>query len=224
MKLIGRDTDLALVSQHVRTGRNLAIWGAEGIGKTELVSTAVERLPGVLYCADTSTLKTACESLLTQLGLSLRRADNIRRKRTILEATSGRQFCFVFDQVGHVTPKLLSLSEAVHDSHPMLLAARSLAWTDTGHLKMILWDFDRLGLTNLRETEARLLVESKSVRLDLHLPDLPQFARELWRLTRGNPRRIVELCEQAASGRYMFGRRMSTKPLELDCRIDKLGV
>ena len=224
MKLIGRDTELGIVREHVRTSRNLAIWGAEGVGKTALVSEAIAGKRDVLYCADASTLKAACESLLAALGLTVAGADNIQRKRAILNATRGKRFCFIFDHVGHVTPKLLSLLESIHDSHPIMVVARSLAWKDTGHLKLILWDFHTLELGNLRESAARQLVAAEVTRLGLSVPDRRQLAREFMRLSRGNPRRIVELCAQASRGRYVFGDRLSSNLLDLDRRIHELNL
>jgi NADPH:quinone reductase-like Zn-dependent oxidoreductase len=224
MKLAGRDKELAVVREHLRTGRNLAIWGTAGVGKTALVSEAIAGRPAVLYCAGTSTVKTACESLLAALGLTVRNADNIERKRAILKATRGKDCCFVLDHVGHVTPKLLSLLETIHDSHPMIVVTRSLAWSATGHLKMILWDFDQLELTNLHQADARRFMEAEASRLALKVPNRPQFMRELWRLSRGNPRLIVELYEQVAKGRYVFGGHLSTQLLDLDRRIRNLRV
>jgi hypothetical protein len=80
--MIGRDKELAVVREHLRDGKNLIVFGPPGIGKTALIREAA---PEVLYCADTGTLKSACESLLAQLGLSAP-ADNIARKRAILKA------------------------------------------------------------------------------------------------------------------------------------------
>src|SRR5208282_461587 len=118
-------------------------------------------------------------------------------------ATAGKKHCFIFDHVRHVTPKLLSLLENIHESHPMIVVSRSLAWKETGHLKMILWDFINLELHNLPERDACRLVEVETDRLALNLPDRRRFAREVWRLSRGNPRYILELCAQAGKGRYV---------------------
>jgi ABC-type arginine transport system ATPase subunit len=108
MNLIGREKEMAVVREHVCAGRNLVVCGPAGIGKTALVREAA---PEVLYCADTATLKTACESLLAQLGLMVGAADNVARKRAILKATAGKRRCFVFDHVSRVSPRLLSFLE-----------------------------------------------------------------------------------------------------------------
>jgi len=203
MKLIGREKELAIVREHVRAGRNLAVVGPAGVGKTALVREAV---PGARYCADSSTVKTVCESL------GFHAPDNIARKRALLRATAGGTQCFVFDHVGHVTPKLLSLLELIHESHPMIVVTRSLAWKEVGHLKMILWDFDTLELRNLPEREACRLADRETARLGIKVP-----AQDLWRLAHGHPGRILELCAQATKGRYV-----SAQLLDLDCRIAKL--
>lgn len=214
MNLVGRAKELAVVREHLRAGKNLVVSGSAGVGKTALVREAAS---DALYCADTSTLKTASESLLRQLGLAVSVADNVVRKRALLKATAGKNCCFIFDHVGRVSPKLLSFLENVHEAHPMIIVTRSLAWKETGHLKMILYDFDTLELRNLAEAPARQLIRSRTA--ELRLPDVAAFERDVWRLTRGNPGWIVTLCEQAGKGRYVFGGRTDLKLVELDRRI-----
>jgi len=221
--MIRRDAELKLVREHLRARKNLVVFGVEGVGKTALVAEAMRDRPDALYCADATTLKTACESLLAQLGLAVAEADNVRRKRAILKATAGKNCCFVFDHVGRVGPKLASFLDNIHESQPMIVVTRSLAWKDIGHLKMILYDFDTLKLTNLSETDTRQLVRAKIKQLSLTAPNPAEFEREVWRLSKGNPRLIIELCQQAAKRSYVFGGHLSTQLLDLDRRISKLN-
>jgi len=220
MNLIGRTAALDRVRSCLATGRNLVVAGPEGAGKTALVLEAVRGRPGILYCADTSTLKTACECLLVALGIAGAPADNVARKRMVLRAVRGRKTRFVFDHVGRVTPRLLSLLEAIHESHPLIIVTRSLAWPDIGHLKMILWDFDKLEIANLGAPDARRLVRAESERLGLRLPDARRFEREVCRLSHGNPRLILELCRRADAA----GPGLSARVLDLDRRIAALGL
>ncbi|MCX7825044.1 MAG: hypothetical protein N2689_05755 [Verrucomicrobiae bacterium] len=224
MKIIGRETELALVRNHLHMGRNLAIVGGEGVGKTALVKAAIAGLADTLYCDDTSTLKRACEPLLAQLGLSVETADNLERKRALLAATRGRRLTFVFDHVRAVGPKLLSLLELLRESHPMIVVARDLTSGEAGHLKIILWEFDRLELKPLDHAAAAELVRAQIKQLGLMLPDAAQFERDVLRLGAGNPRRIIELCQQASQGRYVFGGHTSTQLVDLDRRINELKL
>ena len=219
VNLIGRDSELETMRDHVRLGKNLAVVGPEGVGKTAMVTQAIAGLPDVLYCADTGTPKTACECLMTVLGESLAASNNIQRKRVVLAALRKHHCCIVFDHVPRVSPKLLSLLENLRESHPLVVVTRSLAWNDIGHLRMILWDFDTLELGGLRETAARRLVRAESHRLGLTVPDAQQFEHDVWRLSRGNPRALIALCEQAKRSRYVFGRRVNMRLLDLDRRI-----
>jgi len=224
MKLIGREDELHVVRQRVRAGKNIAIFGGEGVGKTALVTEAVEAAAGVVYCPDTSTLKTACESLLGRFGVRVTEADNLARKRAVLAAARGRRLTFVFDHVGWVGPKLLSLLALLRESHPLIVVTRDLAPAATGHLKMILWDFDKLELRPLDRAAALRLLQAQMKQLALTVPDARQFEHDVLCLAGGNPRRILELCEQAAQGRYVFGRRVSTQLMELDRRIRQLDL
>jgi len=220
----GRDAELKLVREHLRAGKNLVVFGAEGIGKTALVVEAVRDRPDALYCADTTTLKTACESLLAQLGLAVAEADNVQRKRAVLRALRRRRSVVVFDHVGRVSPKLLSLLENLHESHTLIVVTRSLAWKDIGHLKMILYDFYTLELTSLSEPDVGQLVRAQIKQLSLTVPNLAEFEHDLWWLSHGNPGCIVALCQQAKHGHYVFGRRLDTHLLDLDRRIRELDL
>jgi len=222
--LIGRERELAAVRKLLVAGKNFAIVGPEGVGKTALVLEATKDMPRVLYCADTSTLKKASESLLMQLGLSIAATDNIQRKRSILKATAGRKRCFVFDHVQYMPPKLFSLLDAIREAHQMVVVTRSLAWSEIGHLKMILWDFDRRQLNKLRQADAFQLIMTETERLGLEVPSPQQFARTVWRLSGGNPHTILDICARAARGHYIFGTHLSTQLLDLDRRIEKLHL
>ncbi len=222
MSLIGRHKELAVVREHLRAGRNLVVVGAIGVGKTALVSEALRDAPHALYCADTSTLKRGCESFLSQLNLTVTEADNIVRKHAILKATAGKNCCFVFDHVGWVGPKLLSFLEKVRQSHSMIVVTRSMAWSEMGHLRMILWDFDQIELAPLSREGTRQLLRARMKELKLRAPDPQRFEADVLRIAGHNLHVLMELCQQAASGRYVFGKHLSTQLLNLDRRIKEL--
>jgi hypothetical protein len=224
MSLIGRSKELAVVREHLRAGKNLVVFGAIGVGKTALVSEARRDAPNALYCADTSTLKRACESLLSQLNLTVLEADNIVRKRAILKATTGENCCFVFDQVGWVGPRLLSFLEKVRESHSMIVVTRSIAWSEMGHLRMILWDFDQVELAPLSHEATRQVLRARMKELQLRVPDPQQFEADVLRITGHNLHVLMELCQQAATGQYVFGKHLSTQLLNLDRRIKELPL
>jgi hypothetical protein len=224
MNLVGRDKELFAVREHLRTGKNLVVFGAEGIGKTALITEAVRDTPDALQCADSGTLKSACESLLAQLNLTVPEADNIVRKRAILKATAGKNCCFVFDHVGWVSPKLLSFLENVRESHSMIVVTRSIAWSEMGHLRMLLWDFDQLELEPLSREAMREVLRVQMKQLQLRVPDRNHFEADVLRIADHNLHVLTGLCQQAASGKYVFGKHLSTQLLDLDRRIKELGL
>jgi hypothetical protein len=121
-------------------------------------------------------------------------------------------------------PKLFSLLDAIREAHQMVVVTRSLAWSEIGHLKMILWDFDRRQLNKLRQADAFQLIMTETERLGLEVPSPQQFARTVWRLSGGNPHTILDICARAARGHYIFGTHLSTQLLDLDRRIEKLHL
>jgi hypothetical protein len=222
MNLIGRDNELQIVRSHLCAGKNLVIFGEEGVGKTALATEAIRGMSDVLYCADTSTLKTTCESLLQQLHIAALARDNIQRKRAVLNAVANKKCRFVFDHIARVGPKLLSFLENLCESHPTILITRTLASGKIGHLKMILWNFDKMELRNLSESRVAQLIDALSQKLNLNIPDPVRFRREIWQISHGNPHIIIDVCRQAARGHYVFGQHFSTKLMDLDRRINKI--
>jgi hypothetical protein len=221
MNLIGRDKELASVRKHLRDGKNLVVSGPAGVGKTALVTAAGAT---ALYCADTGTLKTACESLLAQLHLTVPAADNIVRKRAILKATAGKDCRFVFDHVGWVSPKLESFLENIRAAHPLIVVTRSIAWSEIGHLRMLLWNFDQLELAPLSHAATREILRAQMNQLQLCVPDHDHFEADVLRIAGHNLHVLMDLCRQAASGQYVFGKHLSTQLLNLDRRIKELGL
>ncbi|MBM3860829.1 MAG: ATP-binding protein [Verrucomicrobia bacterium] len=224
MASAGRDKELVIVREHVRNGKNLVVFGPEGVGKTALVTAAVNGMANVLYCADTATLKTACESLLAQLKLKVAEADNIVRKRAILQAAARKKRCFVFDNVGWVAPKLLSFLENIREKHSMVIVTRSIAWSDIGHLHLMLWDFDKLELAPLSRVATLQVLRAQMERLKLRVPDPAEFEANVLRLSGHNLHLLMKLCRQASTGKYVFGGHLSTSLLEIDRRIAELGT
>jgi AAA domain len=224
MNLIGRDKEVKFVRAHLRTGKNLVVFGKEGVGKTVLVREAIDEAPNALYCADATTLKAACESLLPQLKLSVPEADNIVRKRAILKATAGKKCCFVFDHVGWVSPKLLSFLEKIQESHCIIVVTRSIAWSDIGHLRMILWDFERLELASLSHEATLQVLRAQMCQLKLRVPDPEEFEANVLRITGHNLHVLTDLCRQAVVGKYVFGKHLSTQLLDIDRRIKGLDL
>lgn len=223
-KIIGRESALQTVLDCARRRKHLAVFGAEGVGKTALLENAIRELPEAIFCSDTSTLNSACDALLAPLGLPSSLTNKLQRKRAILQTVRGRRLCFFFDHVCWVAPQLLSFLDILRESHTLIIAARSLASADAGHLREILWDFEKLELRNLEEADARKLIRLQIEQRTLELPNPQQFERDVLRLSRGNPRIIVELCEQASKGHYVFGNHLSSSLLDLDRRINQLRI
>jgi len=224
MNLFGRDHELQILRKHLRTGRNLVVVGPEGVGKSALVTEAIRGQADALYCANTATLKSACESLLGQLRLAVPEADNVARKRAILKATAGKKCCFVFDHVGWVSPKLVSFLNNVHESHSMIIVTRSIAWSDMGHLKMILWDFDELEVMPLSRDAMLQSLRGQMKQLKLRVPNPQRFETDVLRIAGRNLHVLMELCQQATGDQYVFGKHLSTQLLNLDRRIKELDL
>jgi hypothetical protein len=89
---------------------------------------------------------------------------------------------------------------------------------------MILWDFDQLELTPLSHETTLEVLRARMKELKLRAPDPQQFEADVLRIAGHNLHVLMELCQQAASGKYVFGKHLSTQLLDLDRRIKGLGL
>lgn len=68
------------------------------------------------------------------------------------------------------------------------------------------------------------VVRAEMSRLRLRVPDREHFEAEAVRISRNNLHVLMQLCRLAAGGGYVFGKHFSTQLLDLDCRINRLGL
>ncbi len=208
--------------EHLRAHDHLLILGEAGMGETALVREAAAGLPDAIYCADSSKMSTICDLLLAQLGGQASSANNRERRRALANTLRGRRVSFILDHIGWVTPRLLAFFEYLRESHALVVITRNLRMDDTGHLHLILWRFATIELQPLDIAATRKLVSARVRELGVNVPDLTEFQRAVRRISRGNPRVIGGLCEQAKRGNYVFGDRFDVRLLDLDRRIREL--
>src|ERR1700722_15995684 len=124
-ELIGRDTELAEISNLVRAGRLVTLAGAGGIGKTRLALAVAGQLlsqfPDGVWLAEFSPLTDPSllpATLAAAIGLEL--GGGALTAQRVAQALAGRRLLVVLDTCEHVIDAAAAMAEAVVRAGPMI--------------------------------------------------------------------------------------------------------
>jgi len=226
--LIGRDKARNKIVDAVSQRKNLFLFAPESVGKTFIVKHVLEETgsKGILYSDDCSTIKTSLAGFLKgdyestflccQNILSLRKLfyKKIQKEKPYL----------VFDHLGRVGPKFFSYLENLLDEHPALFIARSSDPGEIGDLSLLLFSFDKMEVHNLNRKHAYELITYFIKCFSLVIDNADYFRKEVFRLSRGNPAAIREICRYAGKDEYKEGKVIKFRLLNLDRKIDSLNL
>ena len=198
------------------------------MGKTFIVKQVLEETGGrgVLYFDDSSTIKTTLAGFLKgDYDSSFLSCQNILSLRKLFYKKIQKEKPYlIFDHMGRVGPKFFSYLENLLDEHPALFIARSSNPGEIGDLSLLLFSFDKLEVHNLNRKYAYELITHfiESYRLVIDKADY--FRKEVFRLSRGNPGAIREICQYAGKDEYKVGKEIKFRLLNLDRKIDSLKL
>ncbi len=226
--LIGRNKERNEIVDAVSQRKNLFLFGLESVGKTCIVKHVLEETGGrgVLYSDDCSTIKTSLAGFLRgDCNATFLSCQNILSLRKLFYKKIKKENPYlVFDHIGCVGPKFFSYLENLLDEHPVLFIARSPDTGEIGDLSLLLYSFDKLEVHNLNRKYAYELITHfiESYRLVIDKTDY--FRKEVYRLSRGNPGAIREICQYAGKDVYKVGKEIKFRLLNLDRKIDALKL
>jgi AAA domain (dynein-related subfamily) len=223
--LIGREKECRLVGDLMRQRRNVLILGEEGVGKSAIVENVLSAcaLNNVLYSKHSATLK---ETLVNLVESAI--GDQHLQKKTIL---SLKNICYrlldrspeyvVLDHVAWVEPKFYGfLIYLIERKLPFIMVTRRSGKKNIGHLWKGLYDFERLEINNLDQPRACKLMDYYAECFDLNLDMEADFRKEIFSISKGNPRVIKELCCLARDEKYKAKGYIDVKLMDLDRRIN----
>jgi hypothetical protein len=68
------------------------------------------------------------------------------------------------------------------------------------------------------------VLRAQMKKLKLRAPDPQEFEADVLRIAGHNLHGLMDLCQQAASGQYVFGKHLSAQLVNLDRRIKELRL
>ena len=223
--LIGRGDERRALNELIQQRKSVLILGDEGVGKSALLEDALANsgIKNILYSKRSTTLKETLVNLLqsaTNLA-HLPKQNILALKKNCYELLAARPEYVVLDHIVWVEPKYYAFLTFIKEQKfPFIIATRKTGKKNVGHLWMGLYDFAVLEVQNLDQARTGALVDYYASCFDLKLGVDADFKKNVFKLSRGNPKVIKELCRLAQSEKYRSKGYVDLQLIDLDRRIN----
>lgn len=214
------------------------------------VGSGRNNIPGFIYCGKTDTLKTILQQMASSLHLDFHDLDltdspgsnvqglttsefnhclktitRLPLKKSVVQSLKSRRYALILDHLRAVKhPSAAFLEFLIMEYQvPIIGVIRELHYKRIGRLNRLVWAFTKLRVENLERKAAAVLIDRCLERSRLELPDRSRFTAALLRLSKGNPKIMVQVCAAAGDGRYQFNHRTDIGLILLDLKMQSLG-
>ena len=208
--IIGRDSVLQQITEHVNKGTNICLIGADGVGKKTLLD-AIQTDKKILTFDDTSGIKKSLIYLLLYLY-----KNNAEKVHTILfgdfdidkiqtklsrqtvgylcdeikKVCAPKEYILKIRSIDTVNTASMKAIESLKDHFIFLTAAKEIPVNKDSFL----WNFEKIKIGNLSRADAFVLIHKLSYDLDIE--DYELYRNHIIEQTAGNPRAICEMVER----------------------------
>jgi hypothetical protein len=151
---------------------------------------------------------------------------SIRALRNIVYAyISKDNFCVILDHLEYVTPKINGFLTILYE-RALVITASKQSWELTdyrfrGNLGYCLYLTPKLYISKLSRHDTHLLMERLWSKLQLEVLDKAGLFEQVFVISGGNPKMIVEIMNRAGMKPYFRGGECNLKLIRLDIMIEK---
>jgi len=227
--LIGREKECAAISSLVSQRKNIIIFGLEGVGKSAIIKSVLKdrNIAGLLYSQDSRTLKGTLSNLAVSISGNTKvvQEGNILALKNILYGiiNDKKPEYIVFDHVESVEPKFYSLFVYLMEAKiPLIVLSRGLQKKDIGHLRMSLFAFEKVEISNLDRSTGDVLINYFIKEFGIKVVKRDEFKHAIFSHSKGNPKVIKALCFLARDVKYQKNDSIDVKLIDLDRRISEV--
>jgi 2-hydroxy-3-keto-5-methylthiopentenyl-1-phosphate phosphatase len=227
--LIGREKECAAISDLINQRKNIIIFGAEGVGKSAIVNRVLSGFVTLnkFYSPVSKTLK---ESLLNFMMYdtfdkkTIQKADILALKKLFYEILAKKNPEYIiFDHVESVEPKFYSFFVyLMEEKIPLIVLSRGLEKKDIGHLRMSLFNFEKVEISNFDKPAADILIGHFIREFGIKITKEEDFKKQIFHFSKGNPKVIKGLCFLARDVKYKKNDAIDVKLMDLDRRINEV--
>jgi hypothetical protein len=227
--IIGREKECAAISALISRRKNIIIFGAEGTGKSTIIKSVLKEknIKSLLYSQDSRTLKGLLSNLiLSALGntKAVQGAKTLVLKKALYGIINEKKPEYiVFDHLESVEPKFYSFFVYLMEAKiPLIVLSRGLEKKDIGHLRMSLFNFEKVEISNFDRPATDILIEHFINEFGIKITREADFKKEIYHFSKGNPRIIKGLCFLARDVKYQKNEAIDVKLMDLDRRINEV--
>jgi hypothetical protein len=227
--LIGREKECAAISALISQRKNIIIFGVEGTGKSVIIKSVLKEknITRLLYSQDSRTLKGALSNLAISISGNTKAVQeaNILALKNILYRiiNEKKPEYIVFDHIESVEPKFYSFFVYLMEAKiPLIVLSRGLQKQDIGHLRISLFSFEKVEISNLDKPTADILIDYFIKEFGIKITKDADFKKQIFHFSKGNPKIIQGLCFLARDVKYQKSGGLDVKLMDLDRRINEV--
>jgi hypothetical protein len=227
--IIGREKECVMISALIDKRKNIIIFGLEGTGKSAIIKSVLEEknITRLLYSQDSSTLKGSLSNLILSVfgnTKAIQESNILVLKNALYRIINEKKPEYiVFDHVESVEPRFYSLFVYLMEAKiPLIVLSRGLQKQDIGHLRMSLFNFEKVEISNFDKPAADVLIGHFIREFGIKITKEEDFKKQVFHFSKGNPKIIKELCFLARDLKYQKNDFLDVKLMDLDRRINEV--
>jgi len=233
LKCVEREEELGRLRDQARIRKSLLVFGPEGVGKSRLLRTFVEKQPLALYVEQ---MRSPREFVLTVLK-ALHSVDRNIKVPEILSALSTTSLKGIVHRALDTNPFLMVLDHLDAPSRvvtgmikdlnyygrtPVIFASRSPHMEDIGALRPFCASkSERLEMNNLPPQIALEFAQREAEKNDLWATNMEAILLSLVEWSDGNPGAILHMLKMAQLPQYRAGDQIKAHVLYIDYRMGR---
>jgi GTPase SAR1 family protein len=227
--LAGRENELELINDLMNNKRNIIIFGEEGVGKSAIVQRILreQSKKNNLYVRENGTLRLTLTGIIAAISqeknIGIDSLNILALKKKCYEMLESAMGYIVLDHMGRVEPKHCAfLTYVLEKNIPLLVISRGLDKKDIGHLRMALYDFEKVEIKNFDKTASNNLIDYFMKEFGIKVSKEAEFKHAVFNHSKGNPKIIRTLCFLARDVKYKRNDSLEVQLMDLDRRISEV--
>ena len=227
--IIGREKECAAISGLISQRKNIIIFGEEGTGKSAIVNKVLSDFVGlnIFFSAQSKTLKESLLNFMSHASCDKKTIQTLNildlKKLFYSVLDRNKPQYLIFDHVESVEPKFYSFFVYLMEAKiPLIVLCRGLEKKDIGNLRMSLFNFEKVEISNFDKPTADILIGHFIREFGIKITKDADFKKQIFHFSKGNPKIIKELCFLARDVKYQKNDFLDVKLMDLDRRINEV--